>query len=58
MWSDTGGLFAGVRLRVTDIMFDRDEASQFYGKDVGPREVFAMGENSDAARNLRSALRG
>lgn len=40
VWADTKGVFGSVALSVTDIRFDADKTSAFYGKPMKVAEVF------------------
>lgn len=57
MWADTEGLFAGVSLSASDIVFDQEETSAFYGQSVTADKVLhGPGLEVSGIDALRSAL--
>ena len=57
VWSDTEGLFAGVALSISDIVWDEDENRAYYGANVTPGSVLAGKQEQHAeAQALTSAL--
>ena len=57
VWSDTKGLLGSVAISVTDIHFDQDETSAFYGKPMTVADVFgATATPTGNVAALRDAL--
>lgn len=57
LWSDTAGLFAGAAVGVSDISFDDEETSAFYGRQVtAPNQVLASNMSDPAVETLKQAL--
>ena len=55
-WSDTEGLFGGAALSVSDVDYDEDETSGYYGRQVAARDVLSGKVNNPQAAALRQAL--
>ncbi len=57
MWSDTEGLFAGVGLSASDIVYDGEATQAFYGQQTTPQKVLNSAANKNAA-TLTNAFPG
>lgn len=55
-WSDTEGLFGGVAINLTDVDYDEDETSGYYGRQVAARDVLGGKVTNPQADSLRQAL--
>lgn len=61
MWADTEGLFAGVGLSASDIVYDNEATEAFYGNAQPDPSTLLRGTaevDDSAAEELRSALAG
>ena len=56
LWSDTEGLFVAANVAVSDINFDDDETSSFYGRTVTPQTVLSNTTPNAQAKSLQHAL--
>ena len=56
LWSDAKGLFAGVAVGVTDIKFDRDQTSAYYGRNVAVSDVVNGKVSKPQTAELKHAL--
>lgn len=59
VWSNAQGLMADVSASVTDIQFDGEETSAFYGRQIALREVFNTNMQAQPhVANLKQTLSG
>lgn len=55
-WADTEGLFGGASLSISDVDYDEDETSGYYGRQVASRDVLSGKVKNPQAMALRQAL--
>lgn len=55
-WSDTEGVFGDLAISVTDINFDEDETSAYYGKQVALSDIINGKVTSPQSEPLKQAL--
>ena len=59
MWSDLKGLFGGAAIRVSDIKFDQDQTSAYYGRhNVAVNDVLSGSVTKADDASLKKALTG
>ncbi len=56
LWSNAKGLFGGVAVRVTDIKFDADQTSAYYGRNVAVDDVLTGKVSKAQTDALKQAL--
>ncbi len=56
MWSNAKGLFAGVAVSLTDIKYDRDQTSAYYGRTVAVNDVINGNVSNPQTETLKQAL--